>query len=88
LLAFKPRTIGIGVWKYGVHPGLDDLMRAQGPDKGYVRLRDMANPDYDIQVSIEVTISETGILKGKPVIAALRDLAGLADRIIGAFTRT
>ncbi len=85
LIKFESSAPGIGVYKFGVWPRLDEKMRRQRPDKGYVLVRGVDNPDYQIQVRIEVTISEAGVLTGKPIIPALRQLASLTGSITTIF---
>jgi hypothetical protein len=85
LIKFESSAPGIGVYKFGVWPQLDEKMRRQRPDKGYVWVRGVDNPDYQIQVRIEVTISEAGVLTGKPIIPALRQLASLTGSITTIF---
>jgi hypothetical protein len=42
----------------------------------------------DFEITGEITINEAGPVKDKPVVATLRQFAGMADNIIQLFERT
>ena len=49
---------GFGVVRYAFLPReLDAVLREQPPDKGYVFPRGPANPDYHIQIRIDVSLA-------------------------------
>jgi hypothetical protein len=79
---------GIGVYRYGsISPEFDELMRTQPPNDGYVFPRGAANPEYHIQVRIEISLGlgHIGPLATKPIVPALRKLADTTKSIIDLF---
>jgi hypothetical protein len=62
-------------------------MRTQPPNDGYVFPRGAANPEYHIQVRIEISLGlgHIGPLATKPIVPALRKLADTTKSIIDLF---
>jgi hypothetical protein len=60
-------------------------MREQPPDDGYALPRGPDNPDYHIQVRIEVTIGQTGPLGAEPIVPALIKLIAAVQAVINQF---
>ncbi len=77
---------GLGIYKYGSFlPEIDAVMRSQPPDDGYVLPRGPANPDYQIQIRIEVAFSNVGRLSLEPAALVLKKFSDAAKAIIGVF---
>ncbi|SRR6266571_8882398 len=77
---------GIGITRYGsLPPDFDDLLRKQAPDKGYAFPRGPTNPDYHIQIRIEISLSYIGPLAAQPIAVALSELADTAALVINLF---
>jgi hypothetical protein len=85
LIKAASSAAGFGVYRFGLRPDIDKLMRSRPLDKGYVLARGVADPDCQIQVRIEITLREAGVLTDKEAIGALRELARLVDSIIWLF---
>jgi hypothetical protein len=85
LIGVESTAPGVSIFRYGAMPETDDIMRAQAPDHGYVDARSSADPDYQIQVRIEVAFRDAGVLTGKPITPALRELISLTHAIIAIF---
>jgi hypothetical protein len=77
---------GIGVYRYGSFSrAFDEIIRKQPPDDGYVFPRGPANPHYQIQVRIEISLGYIGPLAAKPIVPALRELADTTKSILDQF---
>jgi hypothetical protein len=77
---------GIGVYRYGsLPPEFDKIVRKQPLDHGYVLPRGPTDPDYRIQIRIEVSLSHISFLTTYSVDAALSQLAGAAEAVINLF---
>jgi hypothetical protein len=76
---------GIGIYKFGTNPELDDFLRGRAPDEGYTFPREPADPNYHIQIRIEVSLGHTGALTAEPIAPSLHKLCDLAEGIIRLF---
>jgi hypothetical protein len=77
---------GISIYRWGtLPPDLDELMRKQPLEEGYVLPRGPTDPDYHIQVRIEVSLGHVGPLAAKPINTALRQLASTTKGVIDLF---
>lgn len=78
---------GLSIYRYGSLPvELDELMRKELPDDGYVLPRGPPNADYHIQIRIEVSLGYVGLLAAKPIETALRQLASTTKAVIDVFS--
>jgi hypothetical protein len=86
LISFFSHSVGMSVYKVGSLPSeLDAIYRTQAPENGYVLARNVSDPDYQIQVRVEITFSDIQVVAGRPVEPTLWQFAGLARSIIKLF---
>ena len=85
LIEAVSRAGRFSVRQFGARPEFGKIIRSQAPEHGYVEARGVANPNYQIDVKIEVVFRNVDAIPSEEVIATLCDFAILARGIISRF---